>query len=93
MGEIFPYQRDPIRFRLNAMSFKAAYGRQMQRCLRLARVAAFSRLFKLTNLFQRVCPLNEPLPFQAEQFTTRASLFYETEFLPEEQPNSYIVRR
>ncbi|KAH9407332.1 hypothetical protein TYRP_012883 [Tyrophagus putrescentiae] len=92
-GKILHYERDPGFLRRNAMQFTAAYGRPMQMCLRLARVLAFSRLPKLTELIQQVRPLNVCLPFLGEQFTTRASLFYETEFLLEEQPNSYIIRQ
>ncbi|KAH9390325.1 hypothetical protein TYRP_023775 [Tyrophagus putrescentiae] len=42
--EIALCQRDPKYLHRNARQFKAKYGHQMQKCLRLARLAAFSRL-------------------------------------------------
>ncbi len=62
--------------------FKAAYGRPMQRCLRLARVAAFSRLSQLKYLWETVSPFYVKLPFKEEMFTNcPRSLYRQTEFV------------
>ena len=85
------YQRDHNYFLRNAKQFKADYGRQMQKCLRLGRMAAFSRLPKLTYLRLIVSPLSADLPFQAEVFTSHGSLSWRTEFLLKENSSNSVV--
>ncbi len=91
-NELDHYQRDPFYLQLNARQFKADYGRPMQKCLRLARMAAFSRLPQLAFLWVQVRPSGYVyLPFQAEVFTTHASLSRQTEFLLKGNSASRVV--
>ncbi len=71
--------------------FKADYGLKMQKCLRLARLAAFSRLPQLSYLFLQISPSAVDLPFMDEVFTSNASLYRQTEFLLSENSASYVV--
>ncbi len=90
--EITLYQRDPDYLRRNARQFKAKYGQQMQKCLRLARLTAFSRLPQLASLWVKVCPTGYvELPFRNEAFANHASLFRQTEFLSWENSPPYVV--
>ena len=85
------YQRDPNYLRHNASQFTAVYGRPMQKCLQLARLAAFSRLPQLTYLCVKVRPSGYVnLPFQDEIFASHASLFRRTEFLFDKNSPSYV---
>ena len=90
--ELVLYLCNPIYLQRNASQFKAAYGQPMQKCLRLARLTAFSRLPKLAALWERVrlCGYVD-LPFQAEVFATHASLSRQTEFLLNENSALYVV--
>lgn len=64
--ELLIYETDP---QPDGMQFRADYGRQMQRCLRLARLAAFSQLPRLTHLWLNVRPCNVYIPFKSQLFT------------------------
>ena len=91
LDELVNYQRDPNYLRRNAKQFKAKYGQQMQKCLRLARLAAFSRLPQLATLWVKVCSSGfVKLPFLDEAFTSHASLFRQTEFLFDKNSPSYV---
>ncbi|KAH9392414.1 hypothetical protein TYRP_005490 [Tyrophagus putrescentiae] len=75
------YRNDYIS-QINPKQFKVDYGRQMTTCLLLARLAAFSRLPKLTHLFLTVRPSNVYLPFKDQMFTNcRVSLSRRAEFV------------
>ena len=74
--------RNEIIDRPDARQFQADYGRQMTTCLRLARLAAFSRLPKLSHLYLFVRPSKMYLPFKDQLFTNcRVSLSRQTEFV------------
>ena len=89
--ELDHYQRDPFYLQRNASQFQADYGRPMQKCLQLARLAAFSRLPQLTYLCVKVRPSGYVnLPFQDEIFASHASLFRRTEFLFDKNSPSYV---
>ena len=90
--EINLYQRDPNFLLRNAKQFKADYGQQMQKCLRMGRMAAFSRLPQLAYLWVKVCPTGYvDLPFKDEVFANHASLSRQTELLLKENSPSYVV--
>lgn len=86
--KLAPYRGD-YTARPDARQFRTAYGRRMT-CLRLARLAAFSRLPKLDYLWLVVRPSKVYLPFKDQLFTNcRLSLNRRTEFveLNSEGPN------
>ncbi len=90
------YRRNPSYLQFNARQFKANYGKKIQRCVRLARLVAFSRLPQLKYLQVKIRPSNLQLPFKDELFSNSLqSLNKLTEFVdlnsvgPNEGP--YIV--
>ncbi len=85
------HYRGDYTVRPDARQFQVAYGRQMSTCVRLARLAAFSRLRHLTHLYLTVRPSQVYLPFKDQMFTNcRLSLGRRAEFveLYTESPNS-----
>lgn len=67
---------------IDPKQFQADYGRQMTTCLRLARLGGFSRLPKLTHLYQTARPSQVHLPFKEQLFTNcQVSLKRRTKFV------------
>ncbi len=89
--ELARYRRDPNYLRRNAKQFKAKYGQQMQKCLRLARLTAFSRLPQLSYLFLQNRSAGLEPPFLDEVFVGNASLYRQTEFLLKENSSKSVV--